>query len=48
MRTNIDNVWQDWFDEALAMAEDVRVTIVIPRVTKVQRNRTNVQAEKPR
>ena len=48
MRTNIDEVWDEWFNETCAIAEDVGGTINAPRTTKVQRNRPNVPADTPR
>ena len=48
MRVNIDELWDEWFSEASSMAEDVGVSIDIPRTTKVQRNRANVPADTPR
>ena len=48
MHVNIDELWDEWFSEASSMAEDVGVSIDIPRTIKVQRNRANVPADTPR
>ncbi|XP_071499270.1 52 kDa repressor of the inhibitor of the protein kinase-like [Diadema antillarum] len=47
MRVNIDEVWDEWFMESCAIAEDVGSSIETPRTTKVQRNRANVPADTP-
>jgi len=47
-RNNIDSIWLDWFEEASLIAEDVGGTMDMPRTTKLQKNRSNVQADTPR
>lgn len=48
MRSDIDAVWDEWYKEACAIADDVGATISTPRTTAVQRNRANVPADTPR
>lgn len=38
MRVNIDEVWDEWFIESCAIAEDVGSSMETPRTTNVQRN----------
>nr|XP_054770920.1 52 kDa repressor of the inhibitor of the protein kinase-like [Lytechinus pictus] len=47
MRVNIDEVWDEWFIESCAIAEDVGSSMKTPRTTNVQRNRANVPADTP-
>ena len=45
VQRNVDEVWDDWFSEMSAIAEDVEVTINTPRTTKVQSTCADNQGE---
>ena len=47
MRNDLDEVWDEWFNDACALAEDVGATIDTPRTTKIQKNRSNVPFDTP-
>ena len=47
LRDNIDTEFQHWYDDVKLLADDVGGREEMPRITRVQRHRANVEAETP-
>ena len=46
-RTTIDTVFELWYDEVLKLANEVGATESVPRLTALQRNRSNTPSTSP-
>ena len=46
-RTRIDTVFELWYDEVLKLANEVGATESVPRLTTLQRSRSNTPSSSP-
>ncbi|KAL5012342.1 hypothetical protein ScPMuIL_010893 [Solemya velum] len=47
MRKNVDQIWEEWYTDIRKIANEVDTDESCPRITKMQRNRSNVPADTP-
>ena len=48
MRSNLDERWESWFEEATNLCNSIGGEMKMPRLTAKQRNRANFPADSPR
>ena len=46
-RTTIDTVFESWYDEVLKLANEIEAAESAPRLTTLQRNRSNTPSTSP-